>query len=397
VGLPAYFTKSYGDRPLFAVPFGRGEVHFGPAQFYPETGMVGTSVGVPIQSEGGERVGVLIARLNLQGTIERVKNYPLEVLGEDSQVCLNDNEGKVVAHSGMDLFALAEGPLSLDHSELPMVKAIVAGEPGGFQLYEHEGISYFGSYAVLESNGWGAVVRTPMRAIVVEANTLARRVLLVNLAVFAVALVVMVVLTHQITAERKRAERALRESEELYRTLVETSPDAISLSDLETTILVSNQRTATLLGFETVEEIIGKRSADFIAPEDRQRAMDNARRTLEEGIVRGVEYTFVRKDGTRFPGELSAALIVDAQGKPKAFMALIRDITERKRAEKELARTVSNLQRFNRLAVGRELQMIELKREVNDLLRSMDRQEKYRTPTSENVENETGGQNGRER
>jgi PAS domain S-box-containing protein len=207
----------------------------------------------------------------------------------------------------------------------------------------------------------------------------------------------MVVLTHQITAERQRAEGALRESEELYRALVETSPDAISLSDLDTTILVSNQRSAALLGFETVEEIIGKRSTDFFAPEDRQRAMDNARRTVEEGIVRGVEYTLVRKDGTRFPGELSASLIVDAQGKPKAFMALIRDITERKLAEEELAKTMSNLQRFNRLAVGRELQMIELKREVNDLLRSMDRQEKYRTPTSENVENGTGGQNGRER
>ncbi len=137
--------------------------------------------------------------------------------------------------------------------------------------------------------------------------------------------------------ERKRAEEALRESEELYRALVETSPDAISLSDLDTIILVSNQRSATLLGFETVEEIIGKRSIDFLAPEDRQRAMDNARRTIEEGIVRGVEYTFVRKDGTRFPGELSAALIVDAQGKPKAFMALIRDIAERKRAWEALA------------------------------------------------------------
>lgn len=63
---------------------------------------------------------------------------------------------------------------------------------------------------------------------------------------------------------------------------------------------------------------------------------------------------------------------------------------DRKQAEEKLHKTLGDLERFNRLAVGREQQMIELKREVNDLLRSLGRQEKYRIPTLENDKNIRG-------
>jgi diguanylate cyclase (GGDEF)-like protein len=65
--------------------------------------------------------------------------------------------------------------------------------------------------------------------------------------------------------------------------------------------------------------------------------MMNLQKTLQEGLVRNEEYTLLREDGTRFIGELSAALISDAHGKPKAFVATTRDITKRKRAEEKLA------------------------------------------------------------
>ena len=71
----------------------------------------------------------------------------------------------------------------------------------------------------------------------------------------------------------------------------------------------------------------------------------------------------------------------DSEGNIVGLVGISRDITEHKETEDRLRRTMSNLERFNRLAVGRELQMIELKREVNDLLRSMGREEKYRIPS----------------
>ena len=143
---------------------------------------------------------------------------------------------------------------------------------------------------------------------------------------------------------RHKAEKALRESEERYRGVIETSPDAITLTDLDSKILMCNRQVAVLLGFESVEEMIGEKTFEFFIPEDRQRAEDNARKTLETGSVRNVEYTLIKKDGTRFPAELSASLIRDTKGMPKAFMALTRDITERKQAEEELKKSYQKLQ-----------------------------------------------------
>jgi len=138
--------------------------------------------------------------------------------------------------------------------------------------------------------------------------------------------------------ERRQAEAALRESEQRYRTLVETSPDAITVTGLNINVTMVNQQAALLYGFESVAEVLssGKNALDFIAPEDRQRAIENAQKTLETGKARSGEYTLLRKDGSSFPGEVASSLILDADGNPKGFIAVVRDITERKRAEDAL-------------------------------------------------------------
>jgi PAS domain S-box-containing protein len=138
-------------------------------------------------------------------------------------------------------------------------------------------------------------------------------------------------------SERKRAEETLKESREMYRTLVETSPDAVSMTDLEGKITYASHRTLQVHGFDNPEELIGKSAFALIAPEDQERAVENLKKTLTEGSVRNLEYTMLKKDGSRFIGELNASLIKDVKGEPKAFIAITRDITERKKAEQELS------------------------------------------------------------
>jgi len=133
--------------------------------------------------------------------------------------------------------------------------------------------------------------------------------------------------------ERKQAEEALRESETLYRSLVETSPDSIAVTDLDANFVICNRQAARLYGAQSPEDLLETSTFDLIAPEDRARALDNTRKTLETGLISNVEYTLLRKDGSSFPAEMSASLIRDAEGKPKAFIAVMRDITQRKRAE----------------------------------------------------------------
>jgi len=136
-----------------------------------------------------------------------------------------------------------------------------------------------------------------------------------------------------IALENARLFSALQASEETHRTLVNTSPDAVTMTDLDGNISFVSPQTLELHGADSSEDMIGRSALELVAPEDREKAAANLGKTLTEGVVRDVEYTLVRADGTRFPGELNAALIRGQDGEPSAFIATTRDITERKRLQ----------------------------------------------------------------
>lgn len=139
--------------------------------------------------------------------------------------------------------------------------------------------------------------------------------------------------------ERKQAEAVLRASEAKYRALVETTPNGITLTDLDGKLVLCNQQTATLHGYDNPEDMLGINVIDLVVPADRQLAGLNTQKTLNEGRVISAEYTLVRKDGSHFPAEISAALLRDTSGAPTGFIGITRDTTERIRgmeAEKRL-------------------------------------------------------------
>ncbi|HBO43209.1 MAG TPA: hypothetical protein DD670_04600 [Planctomycetaceae bacterium] len=145
------------------------------------------------------------------------------------------------------------------------------------------------------------------------------------------------------TAELRAANDALRESEGNFRTLVETLPDAVVRGDLTGHITYASRQTLRMYGTDNADDILTKNPLDFFAPEDHENFRANLQKTLEEGVTRNVEYNLVRKDGTRFVGEVSAAAMNDMAGKPKGFVAILRDITERKQADEALCRLTERL------------------------------------------------------
>ena len=88
-------------------------------------------------------------------------------------------------------------------------------------------------------------------------------------------------------------------SEDRYKVLVKTSPDAVTVTDLEGNIIEVSQQTLDLHGFENEDELLGRNAFELIAPEDHEKAKLNLQKTLEEGPVKNLEYTLLRKDGGR--------------------------------------------------------------------------------------------------
>ena len=142
-------------------------------------------------------------------------------------------------------------------------------------------------------------------------------------------------IARDITA-RKEAERALVESEELYKGLLATSPDAVVVTDLDFNITMVSDRAAEQQNVKSATELIGLNALDVLLPGERDQAVTGAAETLELGASSPRDFVLTRRDGTTFEGELMASLLRDADGNPKAFIATIRDVTERKRAEHEL-------------------------------------------------------------
>ena len=153
-------------------------------------------------------------------------------------------------------------------------------------------------------------------------------------------------------SERKKAEKALRDSEEKFRKAFYTSPDAVNLNRVEDGMYNSiNPGFTRILGY-TEEEIIGKTSVELNIwnnLEDRQKLVAGLKK---DGIVLNLEAEFRSRDGRIVPGLMSASLI-ELDG-VVYILSITRDMTERKNVETEKAKLEEQLRQSQKLeAIGR--------------------------------------------
>ena len=134
--------------------------------------------------------------------------------------------------------------------------------------------------------------------------------------------------------ERRRAEDALRESEERYRDLFENAQDLVYTHDLAGTYTSANIVCERITGY-THEECIGMNVAQVIAPEDMEKARNAIARKTPEKDSSAYELDIIGKDGRRVTLEVNSRLM-HRNGVPYAVHGIARDITARKRAEREL-------------------------------------------------------------
>lgn len=157
-------------------------------------------------------------------------------------------------------------------------------------------------------------------------------------------------------AERKRAEVALRESEERYRELFENARDAIYVHDLEGTYIRVNRATETLSGYKR-EEIVGHNFAEFVAAEDVRYVRKSFYAKLAEQGETAFEVDVIAKDGRRVPVEVRSQAIYE-NGVMVGVQGTARDITERRLAQDALlmfSRQLIEAQEDERRRISREL------------------------------------------
>jgi PAS domain S-box-containing protein len=129
-----------------------------------------------------------------------------------------------------------------------------------------------------------------------------------------------------------RLERSLKESEKRYRTLVEMAPDAVVVHQ-DGRFVYANCAALGIYGARSVEELHDKSLVDLVHPDERDAVRDRIRHLLEGEEIPLREYRLLRVDGREVPIEATSTLI-DYQGRP-SIQIIARDITERKRAERE--------------------------------------------------------------
>ena len=157
-------------------------------------------------------------------------------------------------------------------------------------------------------------------------------------------------------AERKRAEVALRESEERYRELFENAKDAIYVHDLDGTYIKINRAAEQLSGYSR-EEIVGHNYTEFVAAEHIEQVKDSFCTKLAGNDETSYEVDVIAKDGRRVPVEVSSRAIYE-NGALVGVQGMARDITERKLAQDALqmfSRQLIEAQEDERRRISREL------------------------------------------
>ncbi|MBI4797684.1 MAG: PAS domain S-box protein [Desulfarculus sp.] len=147
---------------------------------------------------------------------------------------------------------------------------------------------------------------------------------------------------------RTSAENELRHSEERYRALYQRTPAMLHSIDHDGRLVSVSDHWCEALGYQP-EEVIGQKLTDFLAEDSRQEAQErNQPLFFRTGWLRDVPYQFVKKDGELMDVLLSAIADYGQEGKIRRSLAVVVDITQRKRAEEQLRLAQEQLSRYSK-------------------------------------------------
>ncbi len=161
--------------------------------------------------------------------------------------------------------------------------------------------------------------------------------------------------------------------------LIKNAPDPIFVSDLEGKILQANDAVYELLGFRT-DEVLEQSLSRFISPEETREFLAALKEVIERGVTRNARLTPRTASHEVIPTTLNASALRDTNGKVIGAIGILRDmrayekvVNDLQESKAELQEKILDLEKFEEVVVGRELKMIALEKEIENLKRELEK------------------------
>src|SRR6266478_1836545 len=181
--------------------------------------------------------------------------------------------------------------------------------------------------------------------------------------------------TREFTAALRELDKALAYSD----SLIKNAPDPVFVSDLEGKILQANDAVYELLGFRP-DEVLEQSLSRFISPEETREFLAALREVIERGVTRNARLNPRSASGEIIPTTLNASALRDTDGRVIGAIGILRDmrayekvVRDLQESKAELQEKILDLEKFEEVVVGRELKMIALEKEIENLKRELNR------------------------
>ena len=178
-----------------------------------------------------------------------------------------------------------------------------------------------------------------------------------------------------ILRDMRELDKALAYSD----SLIKNAPDPVFVSDLEGRIQQANDAVYELLGFRP-DEVLEQSLSRFISPEETREFLAALREVIERGVTRNARLNPRSASGEVIPTTLNASALRDTDGRVIGAIGILRDmrayekvVRDLQESKAELQEKILDLEKFEEVVVGRELKMIALEKQIENLKRELNK------------------------
>jgi len=339
-------------------------------------------VAVPVERDPGKLAGVLVAQIHLQSVWDVVTEIRI---GERGFAYVVDHEGTLISHPDTHRVLM-----QINMRHFPMVNQVVAGNEGSLEFEHPRGEKFLFVFKPIKELDWGVVVQVPVEEAYKPIRAVTRTALIWICLSLLVAMIFSLLFTRKLVhpikqlsgemikvskgdlnvhieptgpdeiglladsfnrmvQDLRQSQEALIEAERKYRRVFENSRDMIYITSVDGKFVDVNQAGVEMLGHTNKKDLMNIHTKDiYLHPEDRKKFQSEI---TQKGFVKDFEVKLKRKDGTPMDCLITANIRKEEEGVITGYEGIIKNISFRKNAEKELVQKTEQLQTLYDLSV----------------------------------------------